>query len=179
MQCVNCGHELSEGTTFCTNCGTPVTQAPPVYTYQPTQYQKPENVLAGIVGALIGAALGGASIVLLSQIGYVAAISGVILAVCTLKGYELLGGQRSTRGIVISCILMALTPYIADRIDWAIVIAQTFAADGVTFGMAFGAVHDVIAENELVLDYFKNLGMIYLFTALGALGTLGKLFKKK
>ena len=178
MQCVNCGHQLDEGTMFCTNCGSPVAPSAPAQTYQPV-YQKPENVVTGIVGALIGAALGGASIVLLSQIGYIAAISGFILAVCTLKGYELLGGQLSKRGIIISCVLMALTPYIADRIDWAIVIAQTFASEGVTFGMAFAAVHDVIAENEMVGEYFKTLGMIYLFTALGALGTLGKLTKKK
>lgn len=178
MQCVNCGHQVAEGTMYCTNCGSPMTPSAPSQTYQ-SVYQKPENVLTGIVGALVGAALGGASIVLLSQIGYVAAISGFILAVCTLKGYELLAGQRTRRGIIISCILMALTPYIADRIDWAIVIAQTFASEGVTFGMAFAAVHDVVAENEMVGDYFRNLGLIYLFTALGALGTLGKLTKKK
>lgn len=146
---------------------------------QPVVVQKPENVLTGIVGAVIGAVLGGASIILLSQLGYVAAISGVILAVCTLKGYELLGGQLTTRGIIISCVLMAITPYIADRIDWAIVIAQTFADEGVTLGMAFAAVHDVIAENDMVGDYFTSLGMVYLFVVLGAFGTLKGLFNKK
>ena len=108
-----------------------------------------------------------------------AAISGVILAVCTLKGYELLGGRLSKRGIVISCVLMAITPYIADRLDWAIVIAQTFADEGVTLGMAFAAVHGVIAENDMVADYFSSLGMVYLFVVMGAFGTLKGLFKKK
>lgn len=141
--------------------------------------QKPENVLTGVVGAIIGAVLGGASIVLLSQLGFVAAISGVILAVCTLKGYELLGGQLSKRGIIICCVLMAITPYIADRIDWAIIIAQTFADEGVTLGMAFAAVHDVIAESDMLVDYFTSLGMVYLFVVMGAFGTLKGLFKKK
>ena len=141
--------------------------------------EKPENVATGVVGAVIGAVLGGASIILLSQIGYVAAISGFILAVCTLKGYELLGGRLSKKGILISCVLMAITPYIADRLDWAIIIAQTFADEGVTLGMAFAAVHDVIAESDLLGDYFTSLGMVYLFVVMGAFGTLKGLFKKK
>ena len=165
MNCKKCGRELQDGVMICDDCGA-------------TQ-EKPENVLTGVVGALIGAVLGGASIILLSQLGFVAAISGVILAVCTLKGYELLGGRLSKRGIVISCILMAITPYIADRLDWAIVIAQTFADEGVTLGMAFAAVHDVIAENGMVGDYFSSLGMVYLFVVMGAFGTLKGLFKKK
>lgn len=165
MNCKKCGRELQDGVMICDDCGA--TQG------------KPENVLTGVVGALIGAVLGGASIILLSQLGFVAAISGVILAVCTLKGYELLGGRLSKRGILISCVLMAITPYIADRLDWAIVIAQTFADEGVTLGMAFAAVHDVIAENGMVGDYFSSLGMVYLFVVMGAFGTLKGLFKKK
>lgn len=176
MNCQNCGKELLDNMTVCDGCGTAVATQPVA---AKSVAVKPENVLTGVVGAVIGALLGGASIVLLSQLGYVAAISGLILAVCTLKGYELLGGQLSKRGILISCLLMAITPYIADRIDWAIVIAQTFADEGVSLGMAFAAVHDVIAESDMVGDYFSNLGMIYLFVAMGAFGTLKGLFKKK
>ena len=57
----------------------------------PAELKAPENVPMGLLGALVGAALGGASIILLSQLGYIASISGVILAFCTLKGYQLLG----------------------------------------------------------------------------------------
>lgn len=171
MNCNNCGKELLDGVTVCDDCGTMVERNAPA--------AKPENVLTGVVGAVIGAVLGGASIILLSQLGFVASISGLILAVCTLKGYELLGGRLSKRGIIISCVLMAITPYIADRIDWAIVIAQAFADEGVTLGMAFAAVHDVIAESDMLGDYFLSLGMIYLFVLIGAFGTLRGLFKKK
>lgn len=171
MNCQNCGKELYDHATVCDGCGAAVEVKPAAV--------KPENVLTGVVGALIGAVLGGASIVLLSQLGFVASVSGLILAVCTLKGYELLGGQLTKKGIIISCVLMAITPYIADRIDWAIIIAQTFAGEGVTLGMAFAAVHEVIAENDMLGDYFMSLGMIYLFVVIGAFGTLKGLFKKK
>ena len=137
---------------------------------------KKENVFTGAVGAFIGAAIGGAAIVLLSQMGFVASISGFVLAVCTLKGYELLGGKRSAVGIVLSIILMLLTPYVADRISWALVIMEEF---DVGFADAFAAVHNVIAMAEMTGDYFKELAMLYGFTALGAFGTLRDTIKKK
>lgn len=61
--------------------------------------KKRENIVAGAVGAFLGAMLGGACIVMLGQLGYVAALSGMVMAVCALKGYELLGGRLSVKGV--------------------------------------------------------------------------------
>lgn len=72
--------------------------------------QKTENLAGGIAGALIGSLLGVVCIVLLSQLGYVAAISGVLMAVGVLKGYEKLGGKLTKKGIVISMIIMVYDP---------------------------------------------------------------------
>lgn len=58
---------------------------------QQAELGKKENVVAGVVGALLGSLLGVACIVLLGQLGYVAAVSGIVMAICTMKGYELLG----------------------------------------------------------------------------------------
>ncbi len=168
MYCNKCGQELAEDAVVCSACGADLLNP-----------EKPENVLTAIIGALIGAVLGGASIVLLNQLGYVASISGLILAVCTLKGYELLGGKLNTRGILICCLLMAITPYFADRLSWAIVIQQEFADMGVTLGDAFAKVHEIIELAEVQGDYFKSLGMVYLFTVIGAFGTLKGLLQKK
>ncbi len=49
------------------------------------QNQKKENWLAGIVGAFIGSLIGVGVIILLGQLGYVAALSGIAMAVCALK----------------------------------------------------------------------------------------------
>lgn len=59
--------------------------------------QKKENAVGGIVGALPGSLVGVLCIILLSQMGYVAAVSGVVMAVGVLKGYELLGGKVSKK----------------------------------------------------------------------------------
>lgn len=137
---------------------------------------KQENMFTGIVGAVLGAVIGGAAIVLLGQIGIVAAIAGLILAVCTLKGYELLGKSRGTVGTILCVLLMLLTPYIADRISWALIIVRDLEVD---FATAFASVHEVVELAELTGDYIKDLVLVYVFTALGAFGTLKSAFKKK
>ena len=168
MNCAKCGVEVLEGTVRCDNCGFPL-KSP----------EKKENVIGGIVGAFLGALIGGASIVLISMLGYIASVSGLILAVCTLKGYELLGGKLSGKGIVISILFMLATPYLADRIEWAIVIMQEFAEYGVTFTEGFAAVPELLKDGSIEMGgYIKNLLMIYGFCALGAFATLKNTLKK-
>lgn len=148
-------------------------------TVAPAEVKAPENTLLGLIGALVGAILGGASIILLSQLGYIASISGFILAFCTLKGYELLGKRLSKKGIVICVILMLITPFIADWIDWSIYLMRDYPEYDMTIldaCITFGA---LIAEGAVdMFEYVKNLGMIYLFVVLGAFGTLKKAIRK-
>ena len=168
MKCHKCGNPLPEGTNRCEQCGFPVKVR-----------EKKENVVAGVLGAVVGALIGGGSIILLSQLGYIASVSGLILAVCTLKGYELLGGKLSGKGIAISILLMLLTPYLADRIDWAILIMQEWADYGVTFGEAFGIFPELLKDGTVEMGmYIKNLVMIYGFALLGAFTTLKNTLKK-
>lgn len=137
---------------------------------------KQENRAMGLLGAVLGGILGGASIVLLGQLGYVAALSGVILAFCTLKGYDLLGKGMSKQGILICVLVMLITPYLADRVDWALVIARDL---GMSFGDAFAYVHDIVGVYGLEDDYTTSLLMVYGFTALGAFTIIRQAFKKK
>ena len=145
----------------------------------PAELKAPENVPMGLLGALVGAALGGASIILLSQLGYIASISGVILAFCTLKGYQLLGKQLSRKGIVLCIILMLVTPFAADWIDWAIHLMNELPEYGMTLLDACLVMGEMMAEGYIdMAEYVKNLGMIYLFVAMGAVGTLKSTIKK-
>lgn len=197
MFCKKCGNPLGNA-AFCEYCGQHVDQAaqaqqipqqvPVQQTYtQPAAQpavevpaQKRGNVLTGTVGALIGAAIGGASIILLSQIGFVASISGLILAICTVKGYELLGGKLNAPGIVICLLLMAAMPYLADRLDWAIVAARELGDYNITLAEAFQNIPEMIEAGMIEKeDYISNLVMIYLFVGIGAIGTVIGMFKKK
>ena len=67
MNCNHCGTQLAENAVVCTVCGTAVANAG-----NPVEAPVKERVGLGILGALVGALIGGASIVLLSRMGYVA-----------------------------------------------------------------------------------------------------------
>ncbi len=185
MVCEHCGNPIPYGITACEFCGKEVSQetqqAPQQQQFQ-TQaapiIRKRENVAAGVVGALFGAVIGAAVIILLSRLGFVASVSGLILAICTLKGYELLGGELSKKGIIICLILIIITPYMADRLDWAILIKESYAEYDLTLGDAFSVVPDFVKEGIIEKGtYLKSLLMIYAFAALGAFSTLKSLFE--
>lgn len=131
---------------------------------------KHENVVGGTVGALLGSLLGVLSILLFSQMGYVAAISGVIMAVCTLKGYEMLGGKLTKKGIVISVVLMVLMTVVGNQLDWAIALTKEVDVDILT---AFRVIPQLLKEEIIDLaSYFGNLIMQFLFVLLGAVPTI-------
>ena len=143
------------------------------------EVKEEENVVLGILGAVVGALLGGASIILLSQLGYVASISGVILAFCTLKGYELLAKGRSTKGIVICVILMLVTPFVADLLDWGIAVYSQLGDYGYSFTECLQMLPEFFADGTITMgEYLKNLGMIYLFVAIGGFYILKDARKK-
>ncbi|MBR2831922.1 MAG: FUSC family protein [Oscillospiraceae bacterium] len=131
--------------------------------------QKNENVIGGIVGALIGALIGAAVIVGIGQLGYVSMWSGVVMGVCAVKGYELLGGKLSTKGIVLSCVIMAIMVYLGHRMDWAITIAKV---RGLELGEAFRETEQAVRLFGVSRNYYSNLALTFLFTAIGAVPTI-------
>ena len=76
------------------------------YEYAPnvnqiTAAEVKEKVAGGILGAFLGILIGAICIVLVNQFGYIASISGVVMGVCALKGYQILGKKMSLKGIII------------------------------------------------------------------------------
>jgi len=165
MNCNHCGTTLQEGAAVCSVCGTPVQAA----AVNPAELPRKENVALGFVGALIGALLGGASIILISRLGYVAAISGILIAFCTLKGYELLAKRMSKTGLVICFILMLVTPFVANALDLVLQLSAEWQEYGVTLADCAVYLAELITtDGEMLRMYLSDLGMVYLFTAIGA-----------
>jgi len=108
-------------------------------------------------------------IIFFSQLGRVAVISGIVMAVCTMKGYEMLGGKLTKKGIVISFLMMLIMTYIGDRLDWAIIIAREWEVD---FFTGFQYVPSLIQEGIIEgSNYWGNLALLYIFTIGGAIPT--------
>lgn len=153
---------------LCYNCFVNLQQNQTVASTE--KQKKKENIIGGIVGALIGSLLGVACIIVLGQLGYVAAISGVVMAVCTMKGYDLLGGKLSTTGVIICTVIMLIMTYMGNRLDWAVSVAMELDVDIAT---AFRSV-PLLLEEEIIdgASYWVNLFMVYAFALLGAVPTV-------
>lgn len=146
------------------------------------QGQKKENIIGGTVGALIGSLLGVLCIVLLSQLGYVAALSGAVMAVGVLKGYELLGGRLTKKGIIISIVIMLVMTYMGDRLDWAIRLLRD--GGGANAGYNLFECYRMVPfflEIEAIemTAYIGNLVLLYVFLLLGAVPTIMSKVKEK
>ena len=164
MNCNHCGAQLPENAAVCTVCGTAVQRAE-----NPAELPKKERVGLGILGALVGALLGGVSIVLFSRMGYVAALSGVLMAFATLKGYELLAKKLSKKGIVISVVLMVLVTFVSNVVDLGLQVFDEIKDYGGTIADSFILLPELAVEGYIDFGaYFSSLGMLYLFMAIGA-----------
>ena len=189
MICSKCGQVLPEGATTCSFCGEavtpqtqPVNQPSDTVENAPLVEEKHENVVKGTIGALIGSLIGGALIILLFQMNIMAALGGLVLAFCALKGYELLGGKLSTKGIIISIILILVMPGVSYFLAEAITVIQEYAKEGLQMGLVEAVEWVIMATKELpeVQEIVvKNLLMLYGFTALGAFSLVASAFKKK
>ncbi len=170
MNCGHCGTPLQEHAQVCSVCGTPV----PVGEKEAVaEYREPEKFGMGFLGALVGAVIGGASIVLFSQMGVIAALSGVLLAFCTLKGYELLAKAMSKKGMIACIVLMIVSVLVADWVDWALLVGKTLPEYGLSFGDCMILIPAMVIDGTIAMsEYLKNLGMLYLFVAMGAFGTI-------
>lgn len=133
-------------------------------------------MLAGLVGSFLGSLIGVACIVGIGQLGYIASISGVVMAVCAIKGYTLLGGTMSRKGAVISCILTVIMTYFGNHLDFAVTVSRAAEVDVFT---AFQAIGELLDSGYLnAAAYWGNLVMLYLFTLLGAVPTLLSAFRQ-
>lgn len=131
---------------------------------------KRENVIGGIVGALLGSVLGIICIIVFGRMGRVATASGIVMAVCTIKGYELLGGKFTKKGVAISCLMMIVMTFVGNNMDWAIDIAEWY---DVNFFTAFRGVIPLLQGGYLDTGvYYYNLALLYVFTAVGAVPTV-------
>ncbi len=139
--------------------------------------EKGENLVGGLVGALLGSIIGVVCIVIFGQMGRVAVASGIVMAVCTLKGYEMLGGKLTKKGIVIGVLMMLVMTYIGDRIGWAIIIVRELGGD---IFSAFQMVPAFVQWGRIEsANYWGNLVLLYVFTVIGAIPTCTSIVKDR
>lgn len=135
--------------------------------------QKSTNLVAGIVGAVFGALIGVAVWLLIYRIGFIAGITGLIMVVFSMKGFELLGGRLNKQGVVISLILCAFMIFVAEYLSLGMeVYIQYGSYFDITVMDAVRSVPailtDPIAGGEIVLAMIEDLVLGYVFMIVAA-----------
>lgn len=147
-------------------------QTPPAQPLVPQE----ENVLAGIVGAFLFSLVGGIIWFVLYQIGFIAAISGIIGVVCAIKGYTVFGKRESLKGVIISTVVAFLVIVLAWYLCLSYDVYQAYQdwyANGevdftLTFFESIANAHLFLAETEIAIAYLKDLGIGLLLCIVGA-----------
>ena len=88
------------------------------------------------------------------------------MGVCTIKGYELLGKKLSKLGIGISIFFMLVMILFVHQLDWAILVTREVGTDVFTAFSYF--TNYLLSGGEVHYTYWLNLGLLYLFTGIGA-----------
>lgn len=136
------------------------------------------NIAGGIVGALLGSFIGVALWVIVYQMGYIAGIVGFVMAVCCMKGYELLGGKLNLPGIIISLLIAVGMLFFAENIALALEIYNEYKADfDITFFDAFRSVSEFLKEPDIMSAFVGDLAFGYLLMAAASASSIISTYK--
>lgn len=132
------------------------------------------SVIAGVIGSLIGAAIGIGIWTLIGMFGKFALIGGLFLCLGVFGGYILLGKGISKIGIIICAVVLIVSVYIAVRCSYA--AALCFALHGEkSFGECMSTMNKLLATASMKKSFIKDLGLGYLMTLGGGVVLLYKL----
>lgn len=142
------------------------------------EQRKEERILTGIFGAFLGSVLGVICIIFSFQMGEIGMLSGIIMGICTIKGYELFAGRSTKRGIVISTILIIIMTYIGHRLMLSYRIKAESGFDGNVMEI-FILVPQMFDGLFGFIAYWGSLGMLYFFTLGASLPIINIMAKNK
>ena len=143
--------------------------------YQNKNTDVRENVVAGIVGAFLFSLAGGILWFVIYLFGFIAGISGLVGAVCAIKGYSIFAKKESMKGIVISVIISLLVIVAAWYMCFAYDVYQAYQdwylAGEIDFTLTFpesvATVPLFLSEPEIGPAYIKDLLIGLVFCVIG------------
>lgn len=147
----------------CDNCKLEIKNS--IADNQDTIRKQKSNIVAGIVGGFLGSLIGVTLWIIIGLAGYIAAICGLVLAVCTIKGYQLFGGKLDKKGMVITIIITILMVFVSQYLTLSLEIYNEFKADyAISVFNAIRAVPDFLKDADVSRSFYVNLGIGYLLT---------------
>lgn len=136
-----------------------------------------ENMMLGIIGALVGCFLGGIVWVIIGYFGFFASLAGLLIVYLGIKGYEKGARTISKKGLLFVGILSIFTALFATYLGWAFFLVNDyntyFNLTGATQISVFDmlpVMHEVILfdpslRNAVILEIVFALIFILIPTA--------------
>ena len=124
------------------------------------------------MGGLIGVAVW----IGIDQLGYTAAISGLVMAAAACKGYELMGKALDRKGVIVCAVMVLALAYFANKLCWTIALYQA-PGEYWEFGYCYRVLEQVLEYNDSMGSYIGSMVLGYIFTILGAGGIIYSSFK--
>ena len=174
--CANCGSQEQvdcyningENVYLCPNCLEKVRAG--LEAKKEVVRANKSNLLHGFAGAMIGALAGGIVYVLLNKLGYVSALSGLLMAFLALLLYEKFGGCLDIKGVICCAVILIATVYFSNKLAWTWEVFDQLKSYGWRFGEVYSELGSILKDSDLTGTYTASLLQGYLFTALGAVG---------
>ena len=154
-------------------------------------YEPKENVVAGIVGAMLFALIGSAVWFFMFLIGYFSSLGGLVGVVLANIGYRLFARRESLKGVIISILAAVMAIVIACYLCLALDCynaGQSWYASGkidytITYIQAIRGAYRLLAEPEIAKSYYLDFALGLFFCAIGAcrfvLNAIDELRRKK
>lgn len=117
-----------------------------------------ENVALGIVGALIGTALGLVVWCLIGMAGYISAIGGLALVAGAFFGYLLCAKDIGKTGMLIVGVLVVIAVFIGTRLTYAIDMHKLMQEETETIEFAAELLDLDIDPDDSTFEIFSNFG---------------------
>ena len=114
------------------------------------------------------------------QLGYIAAIVGLVMVICTFKGYTLFGGRLNMAGIVVCVLISVGMLYVAEQAALALEIQQAMSAyiGEISFFDAYRSISEFMEFPDVKNAVIYDLVMGYLLMAVGSFSLIWQTYRK-
>lgn len=127
-------------------------------------FEEPEkgNSLLGVIGAILGAALGGVVWVMVMQIGYIVGIVGVLIVFLSVTGYQKFSKSDAKAGRIISIIIALLMIVVANYAGYVLEYYQAIKELTGGNGSLIDAIAlspEMMAQNRVWASFLGDLAI--------------------
>lgn len=137
------------------------------------------NFFTGLIGAILGALIGAVLWVVVAQIGYIAAVIGLVMGVLTIKGFELLGGRINIASIITCCVVVGIVLMLANGVSLGLEIYSVYKSEAVSVFDCIATVPDFLAYSEIASTFWGNTAIGLLLTYVALIPTAIGIYRNK